>query len=274
MTVYVDLYFILNFLFDLFALLVCIRLLGYRRRVLRLLLACTLGALYAVASPGFRPSYAVLLHLLFGILMLLIACGFGSLRRFLRLTLLFFGVCFLLGGAVTALGRGIALYRTARSGTHLTLAVILACGMVGASVCLFWGRITLVRPGQRVAQIRISHGDRSLSFQAYADTANLLRDPLENTPVVLANAALSRKVYALFSDAPPPGAGTPDPSCFEGMPLRLIPCNTVGGSVILAALKFPDASVDGQPRPLCVALDLKRTGDYCGCDALLPVSVL
>lgn len=274
MTVYVDMYFIVNFLLDLFSLIVCIRILGYRYRPLRLCIACTLGALYAVAVLRFTSPYLMLLHLCFGALMLLIACGFGNLRRFLRLCLMFFGVCFLTGGVITALGRGIVTFYSTRSRAHLVFSVILVCAATGALLCLFWGKVAPIRPGKRTADVKVAYGNRSLSFQAYADTGNALRDPLENTPVILANAALSRRVYALFSDAALPSRRWVDPSFFDGMPLRLIPCATATSKTVLPALKFSDAMIEGEKRPVCIALDLTRKGEYCGFEALLPAAVL
>lgn len=274
MTVYLDLYFLLNFFFDLFVLAICRQLLGYRKRPLRLLAAALLGACYSVAALFTTPPFAMLLHLAFGVLMLLIACGFGTLRRFLRLMLLFFGVCFLLGGAVTALARGLRIFKSAGSYLHLTVCAVLISALIGGAVCLFWGRITLVRPGERTATVTLRHGQSTLCFQAYADSGNMLRDPLEHTPVILANAALSRKIYALFTDAPPPTGSLPDPAFYEGMPLRLIPCDSVGGRVMLAGLKFTDAVIKNEERSICIALDFSRSGDYCGCEALLPAAIL
>lgn len=274
MTVYVDMYFIVNFLFDLLVLFICMRILGYRFRMKRLLLACTLGSTYALLALSFTSPYAVLLHLLFGVLILLVACGFGSVRRFLRLSLLFFGVCFLMGGAVMALGRGIALFRATQSSGYLVLLTILICGAAGAFLCLFWGKTALIRPGRHSAAVQVSNGNQSLSFQGYADTGNMLRDPLENTPVILANAALSRKIYALYSSSPPPCGKTIDPFAFQDMPFRLIPCTYVGVKTVLPAIKFANARIDGEPYCICVALDFNRTSEFCGFEALLPAAIL
>ena len=275
MTVYVDLYFILNFLLDFFAILICHRILGYRRSLLRILLAALLGASYSLVALQFSSSLFVFLHLAFGALMVLIACGYGSLRRYIRLLLLFFAVCFLLGGAVTAVGRGIANFKNTGSGSHLTLTVVLITALFGGLLALLWGSFFPTKhPKSRTVLIKLQTDRACLSFQAYADTGNLLRDPLENTPVVLANASLSKKVFALYSDMPPPDHASADPVFYENMPLRLIPCDTVGGKTILPALKFTNATLDGVPRPLCIALNFSRNSDYCNCPALAPADLI
>ena len=274
MTIYVDLYFLLNFVLDLFSILICQRVLGYRLRIARLILASFIGACYSVAVLRFSAPYAILVHLMFGALMLLIACGFGSTRRFLRLLLLFFGVCFLLGGAVTAIGRGISLFRTAGSRGHLTLSIVLAAALIGGMICLYWGRSTLLKKGHHALSVTVNINGHRLTFKGYADSGNVLRDPLEATPVILANRTLSHQIYGLFTNRPPPSLAYTDPKFYEGMPLRLIPCDTVAGKVILPALKITEAEVEGETIALCIALDFARKGDYCGFDALIPSSIL
>lgn len=268
MTLYIDLYFLLNFAMDALVLALCRRVLGYRRSAGRILLASLFGACYSLAALYLTSPASILLHLFFGVLMLLISLGYGNLRRFLRLCMLFYGVSFLLGGAVTALSRGIARIRNG-SNHQIGIVLVLVCAMAGAFICLFWGSQQSTHKTSAQALLRTKRG--SLCFDCYVDTGNCLREPLENTAVVLANAALSAKVYALFSNGKPPARLPVDPEMFAGMPLRLIPLKTVTGRTVLPALKFDDALLDGVSMPICVALDLTRTTDYCGFSALCPV---
>ena len=271
MTLYIDLYFLLNFAMDALILLLCRRVLGYHRKLGRILLAAALGALYSLAALYIPAPLSVLLHLFFGALMLAISLGYGNLRRFLRLCMLFYGISFLLGGSVGALARGIDRLR---NGNHSQVGIVLVllCALAGAFVCLIWGN-TRAHPKTSV-QVQLCTKRGTLSFECYVDTGNRLREPLENTAVVLANVPLSAKVYALFSDNPPPRSLPFAPEAFAGLPLRLIPLETVAGKTVLPALKCEDAEVDGAKMPLCVALDLGRVGDYCGFSALASDRVL
>ncbi len=265
MTLYIDLYFLLNFAMDTLILLICRRVLGYHRRTGRILLAAALGALYSLAALYIPAPFSVFLHLFFGALMLAISLGYGNLRRFLRLCMLFYGVSFLLGGAVSALIRGIDRIRNGHN-AQIGIVLVLVCAIVGAFVCLVWGGVQSRRKISVTVQLRTNRG--ALSFDCYVDTGNRLREPLENTAVLLANAALSAKVYALFSEKPLPAAPPFAPEAFTGLPLRLIPLKTVTGKAVLPALKCENAVLDGVKMPLCVALDLGRKGDYCGFEAL------
>lgn len=270
MILYIDLYFLLNFTVDALILSVCRRALGYRRRIGRLLTASLAGALYSVLVLFVSLPFAILFHLGFGVLMLLIALGYGTLRRFLRLCMLFFGADFLLGGAIGALSRGIASLRN--GGGRPGVMVILCLALLGAFLCLFLS--SAPKGSGRTATVTLSGTRGQLSFSGYVDSGNRAREPLENTPVVLANAALSRRVFALLSEKSLPSDPHAGADCFRGLSLRLVPVETVAGKRVLAALKFEDALLDGVKMPLCVALDTRRGGDYCGFEALIPEGIV
>lgn len=97
MTLYIDLYFIFNYIMDLLVILLCRRILGYRRSLGRAFLSALYGALYAVAVLSLAHPVFLPLHLILGGLMPLIACGFGTPKRFLRLLLYFYGISFFSG---------------------------------------------------------------------------------------------------------------------------------------------------------------------------------
>ncbi len=270
MILYIDLYFLLNFTVDALILSVCRRALGYRRRLWRILLGALAGALYSVFTLFVTLPCSILFHLAFGVLMLLLCLGYGNLRRFLRLCMLFFGVSFLLGGAIGALSRGLASLRN--GGGRLGVMAILLLALPVALLCLFLS--SAPKGSGKTATVTLSGKRGQLSFSGYVDSGNRAREPLENIPVVMANAALSRKVFALLSSEPLPHDCHAHADCFRRLPLRLIPVETVAGKRVLAALKFEDAILDGVKMPLCVALDTKRKGDYCGFDALIPDGVV
>lgn len=252
---------------DALILLLCRRVLGYHRKISRIFLSAILGALYSSVALYIPGPLSVLLHLLFGALMLVISLGYGNLRRFLRLCMLFYGISFLLGGAIAALTRGFERIRNG-NGAQIGIVAVLICALAGAFLCLVWGGTKSSRNTSVTVQISTNRG--RLCFDCYVDTGNRLREPLENTAVVLANALLSAKVYALFTDNPPPRSFHFSPDVYRDLPLRLIPLETVTGKAVLPALKCENAEMNGVKKPLCVALDWGRAGDYCGFSALAP----
>ena len=275
MTVYIDLYFIFNFAMDLLIILLCRRILGYHRSLKRAFAGALIGALYAICIlPVTHPSVWII-HLLFGALIPLIACGFGNIRRFLRLLLYFYGIAFFLGGALNATLRGFAIYLGSASAFHLGITFILIAALTMGVYCLFFGNITVAHPAQNVLSVYLCKGEQSLCFQGYVDTGNLLREPLEHLPVILANESLSRKIYAFYSGGKPcpKKEQANDPNFYEGLALRMIPCQTVTGKALLPALKV-QATIDNESYTVCIALNFTRKTNYCGFDALIPAKLL
>ena len=275
MTVYIDLYFIFNFAMDLLIILLCRRILGYRRSLKRAFAGALIGAVYAVCVLPVTSSLILILHLFFGALIPLIACGFGNMRRFLRLLLYFYGIGFFLGGALSAALRGFALYLGGESTFYLGITFILLAALVMGVYCLFFGHITASPPARSARSVSLCNGDQSLSFQGYVDTGNVLREPLQHLPVILANESLSRKIYTFYSGGRPypRKEQANDPSYYEGLSLRMIPCKTVTGKTMLPALKV-QAEVDKEVYTVCIALNFARKANYCGFDALIPAKLL
>lgn len=274
MTLYADVYFLFNFSIDLLIILLCRRILGYRRSIWRTFLAALLGALYAVVTFPFSAPAFLPMHLCFGAMLPLLACGFGNLRRFLRLLLYFFSISFFLGGAITAILRGLSIFLAADSTFHLTFVLLIIASLLGALFCLFFGNVSQRAPGTRSLTVTLQKDGNFLSFQGYADTGNLLRDPIENLPVILANAPLSQKVFAFCSDRQTPNARNfLEPGHYEGLPLRLVPVSTLTGSTLLPAIKF-ETQVSGVQTNVLVALNFNRHSDYCGFEALIPINLL
>ena len=105
-TVYIDLYFLINFSMDLLGLFLAAKLLSYRTHPLRSALAAALGAAYACAALLLIPSGLV------GLLADIAACGAmsfvavkrkGNLRQVGAYAVVYTAVSIVLGGAMTAL---------------------------------------------------------------------------------------------------------------------------------------------------------------------------
>ena len=256
---------------DLLILLLCRRILGYRRSLKRAFLAALFGAVYALFVLPFDHPAIWLCHLLFGSMLPLICCGYGNLRRFLRLLLYFYGIGFFLGGALSAALRGFALYQHSQSSFHLSFALILLLALITAGYCLFFGNLTLKKPGGQCLSVCIERNGECLHFQGYADTGNTLREPIENLPVILANEDLSQRIYSFYKKGSkaPTAKEAEDPHFYDGLPLRMVPCKTVAGKTVLPALRA-NAVINGRAQSVCIALNFKRKADYCGFEALIP----
>ena len=280
-TLYIDVYFLINFTVDVLALYFAARTGGFPLSFPRL---CLSGAIAALAACGclFLPEGAGALAALImifsaAIVVLLIGRG-GRPIRLLRLGGLFLLFETLFGGAVYLLY--LFFERTvmpalgeASEGVQNRKILLLA-----ALIMLAFGGIKLVaallaghaRPHSVGLTVELC--GKTLSCDALVDSGNFLRDPADLSPVMLVKAKAAAALLPRGIDFSAPGADLPDPWRRK---VRLIPIKR--GSETLIRIGFVPDAVYKTGRPdealsLTLAVDPEE-GSYAGYDALVPGAV-
>ena len=266
---------------DLIALCLTASFLGVSPRPTRFLLASGVGALYAsvyLFLPRSLPLFVILgaAVLLF---MSLLCTGRVHFFRLLRFFVLFFVIETLLGGAVyyfyqrldTVSGTLLSDFSEApenRSFLLFSIVVLLSVGVLRLCGALLTGA-----EAERTVGVTLTYGGQSVVLEALVDTGNLLRDPLDSSPVLLikAHAAASLFPSALLCEK------------YDALDIslrrriRMIPLDTVGGGRLLSGVRMEDVSVRSGKREekifITVAID-KEEGSYGGYDALMPYAAL
>lgn len=191
--VYIDVLFLLNLVVDYLLLLASARITGEPISRLRLGLGALLGAAYAAGI--FLPGCAWLSHPLCKLCaaVLMVLAGFGRSRRLLRLLLVFFGASAALGGVVLALqclGAGGLTLENGVLYTGFDVRLLL----VTSILCYALLRLAFARAArhggkqQDLCSLRLTLGEKTLELTALVDTGNTLTDPLNNRPVLVAEA--------------------------------------------------------------------------------------
>ena len=278
--VYIDSLFLLNLIVNYLLLLATAKLAGEPLHRVRLGLGAALGALYAAAVffPGMGFLTRPLCKLASAVAMLLV--GFGSSRRLLRVTLVFFGLSCAFGGGILAIsligGRGLSL----RNGI-LYSAMDLRILLLSAAGCY----VVLTLVFQRSARHRrrelapavLTLAGRRVALTALVDTGNTLTDPATGRPVMVAEG---EKLSDLFPpDARLDGADLRDPvSAMERLGdspsrkrFRLLPDQAVGVECgMLLALRLDRVQVGARDYGgILVALSPTRLSDGGGYSALI-----
>ena len=174
--VYIDLVFLANFLMDYILLRVSGKLLGFRKKRIRMVGASVLGAgcacLMIVAE--IRGFWGLLLHVLAALLMLHIGIGLKKGIRLVRALLLLYGMAFLCGGAWEVLMKkttmSLRLFLLFTVGTFLLL-----------STWESWRNMFHTRV-QNLFSVEIRYRGKQVSACGFYDTGNLLMDPVTHTP--------------------------------------------------------------------------------------------
>ena len=275
--VYIDVLFLLNLVVDYLLLLASARITGEMICRPRLALGALLGAMYAAVL--FLPRCAWLSHLVCKICVavLMVLISFWKSPRLLRLLLVFFGASAALGGVVLALQFLGAGGLTLENGVlytgfdvRLLLVTAICCYAV---LSLAFGRAARHGGKRRdLCSARLMLGEKTLDLTVLIDTGNTLTDPMNNRPVMVAEA---RALGALL----PEGIDPADPvGSLERLEddalrrrLRLLPYRAVGVEYGMLLAVRMDRVVLGKREleGLFVALSPTPVSDGGGYQALI-----
>ena len=188
-TVYIDLFFIINFSMDFLCLFLASSLLSCRFCVWRCMLAALIGGAYACVALFVAPSgvAGVLLDISACVLMSAVAVKKKREWREVFIFSLVFTACsILLGGFMTALFsffNKIGLERllggeNESDGISVWLFALLA--FVGGLASFFGGRFFKKQGSRRSCRLELTYGNKSVELSALCDSGNLLVDPISS----------------------------------------------------------------------------------------------
>lgn len=232
--IYIDVLFLLNLVVDYILLLICARITGEIISRPKLILGALFGAGYAAVL--FLPGCSWLSHpackLCSAAAMILI--GYGTSRRFLRLLFVFFGVSAALGGVILAFqlvgAGGLTLENGViytGSDVRILLVTVILAYLIFSTV--FERTARHGGKAQDLSTVYINIEGKCLRLTVLTDTGNTLTDPMNNQPVIVAEAGTMQKILSEKIDAADP-VGTMERMRDERMikRFRLLPYRAVG----------------------------------------------
>ncbi len=284
-TVYVDLFFMINFSMDFLCFFLSSQLLGEKLRLFRTLAAAMLGGAYACVALflPFDGFWALLLDVLLCVLMCIIS--FGVARSVLVHTLVYFAVSMTLGGFMSAL---FALLNKAELGLDavqsdgISAWVLAVLAIISALFALIGTKFFRKRTAVRYASVAFELDGEERELRAFCDSGNLLRDPISGRVCVLVCVqALNGFVTDEVIEAARTKNVAPLASTDASMArrVRLIPARTATGEGCLLAIR-PDRILVGEDggkpqKQVDAYLALSEEKSFTdGCEALLPNELL
>ena len=280
-TIYIDVYFLINFTVDVLALYCASSFSKISTTVRRLIIAAFIGATYAVFGILFieRPEIMYILAVIILLLMVIVTSkGVGSYRR-LKYTvavvifnviiggLVYYGYCFLDGFI------GIDDFESSGGENKnlliLSLIVLLSIGALKLFLSAFANSKC-----EKMTEILVEYNGVETRFEAFVDSGNLAVDPFDKTPVMLINRGLSEKIFGIkeLNNESVNRHGYD----FKKK-VRIIPVSFGGEKKILYGIR-PDniyAVAGGKTEKLSLIIATDEEGDsYGGYSALIPLSAL
>ncbi len=251
MTVYADILFLINFSMDFLSLCLAGRLTGERMSRTRLVSAAGLGSLIGTGTMFVLSGFPfVLCGFCTAVLMTRTAFGKQRMSRLLRGSVILWGTGTLLGGVMTSvLSLGEAVYfETGKRPAFLP--VFLLCFGISSLLTRLTGNVS----GRKSAEVVLTAGGVTVTFDALCDSGCLLTEPLSGMPVIVAGTeALGALVPLLCGETPV-------------LRLRMIPADGVCGHRLLRGFVPDEVSVNGRKTSAVIAHgeDLGNCGGFAG----------
>lgn len=281
-TLYIDVYFLINFIVDILALYFAVLLSKTPATPFRLVTAAIFGALFA-SLIIFIPEYQwlkMLLSLASLVLISFIATLRIGMRRRVKFIFAFLIFEALTGGAVYYLWTLLDTYfydslsgldggSVNRKMLMLAIILLLLTGVFKMLVGVFSSNST-----EKSVKIEIGFLGAHIECEALVDSGNLAIDPMDMRPVLFLKPALARRLL------PSEVIDLPDPDMLERdvrRRIRLIPVTREGETHVLVGVRTDYVKVrrGKSDEYICVTLAIdKEEGSYGGFEALMPAAAI
>lgn len=280
-TLYVDVYFLVNFTVNLLAAHFAAKMTRITSSLVRLSGIAAIGGVLATLLVLFFDRFlpSALLSVAF-----LIVSGFlvsGTVRFFrrLRFLLLFVISEMVIGGIVFSAYSLLDQYvgekisevggEENRRALIFALLILLSIGVFKFMMLLFSSL-----ESEKSVLVKITVGDKSISAEALVDSGNLVKDPMNMSPVLFIKPAFARKIL------PENVISLSEIDSLERAyrkRIRLIPVTRAGSTHVMTGVRADSVCIctDGIERSvdLTLAID-KEEGTFGGYELLLPSAVI
>jgi len=245
MTVYLDLFMLINFFVDFFLLLGANKLSGFPAEWKRMACGALFGSIYACVC--MFPNCRFMGNLLWRFVFLaLTGCvAFGCSRSAVKRTGLFLLLSLAMGGVAVGIGRSDVWMLLLSA-----LVVWILCGIgFGGSV-----------GGREFVRLSVPLENTCVSFVALKDSGNSLRDPVSGESVIVVSPEYAVKLTGLTLDQIKNPLETVAQGILPGG--KLIPYRTVGRPVgMLLAKRFSGVRIGEEKRSVILAFATEAFGE-------------
>lgn len=268
--VYIDLFFLINFIMDLVILALAGHIAGEKTSLGRLLLASLPGALFSSVALFFSWEGIALFFLGFVIFLPMVWIAYGKIsrRRQFFLTLFSYLTSFVFGGVFDML----SYYFHLSSGAPL-FGLLLAAVFFLLGAWSLWGKGLKRKMESAVISLSVFHRGREEQLFGLVDSGSFLKEPSTGAPVILMKAE-----YATSLLSPQELLRI---RLGEGEGVVSVPLKTASGTGCLFGF-FPQSvrihrlsKKRKKEREECVLIALDFSGGaFAGCPCLVPLSMV
>lgn len=262
MTLYIDLYFLVNLTCDLICLAVTGRVLHLSSKLARLIFAASLGALYSCCTVvfDFPNPVAPVMFLTVPIIMILVTYGKADLR-------VLFKELFVYTSSSLVLGGGLRLFFE-HIGERISFGVFFAvCFCIFFVLICFFDIFSVSTKISHIELEVLCRGKKHI-LRLLCDSGNLVHDPFDSLPVILIKREIFDKIF--------PQSIMYDKEVAQALKLRIIPISTASGKALIPAARAESLtySVNGKKIDCTALLAGCENAEFADFDGIFPVSLL
>ncbi len=276
-TVYVDIYFLINFCVDIIALGIALYILKIKCGARRLIFAAAVGASYAVLGIIFsdkRYIMPILTLPIFALMIIIVTKGVSWVRK-IKYAAAFLLSEMIIGGFVyygfcmlDVLLADFGISGSALQNRNLltwSVIVLLSYGIVKIMIYLIGNSASV-----RSVRVCVGYDGREESFEALVDTGNLVEEPAGGRPVVFITEELAVKIIGEKLDFSEDVTKLDEK--FKKR-IRLVPVSSINGVRMLPGFLSDYVTVvnKGKYENINVSFAIDKKGElYGGYPALMP----
>lgn len=209
-TIYVDVIWLLNLLFDMMLIMLTLILAKENTRKRRIILGSFVASVIVPITIYFPDSFftSIIGKFLYSILIIVCSCNFRSVYQLFRLLLLFYFVTFTIGGGLMAIhfmvespfgvsSNGIITFNNGYGDPISWLFVVICFPIVWhfTKKSMDKHAVEKIRYDQ-LCPITLDMNNKSFSTTGYIDSGNQLVDPLTKSPVVVCDEFFLRQWFS------------------------------------------------------------------------------
>lgn len=256
-TVYIDIFFLINFSMDFLGLFLASKLLSRKISILRMALSAIFGGLYACFALAFSlESVSGILSFsadaLACILMAFIAVFDRRAKRAVfSFSLVFGAVSLLLGGAMTALFYAFNKLSVDRwfseqgeGGDSLSVWLFVILAALSGIFALLGGNFLKKKGLRQTGFVEIEYQGRSARLPCICDSGNLLREPISGLPCVVADIDALEGVFSPHFCNCIKKRDILLLSSREASRIRMIPAKSASGETLLLGMRVDSLRID------------------------------
>ena len=199
-TIYIDVYFMINFTVDILAVFLAARMIHIKINMKKLLLSGFVGSVFATAELFLKQkAHDIILAVLFLLALSFIIAKRVSVYRKAKFILAFYIAAFLISGTVNFVYGLLDKYiddifadtadTTNRKAIIFSLIILLIIGVLRLFIMMVSDSIN-----EKSTRIRIELGKKSIEVDALIDTGNLVKDPMNMNPVIFLKKTSAKEI--------------------------------------------------------------------------------